>query len=91
MDRLRRGPHACTLACRDPAHVLPPPTMCSPTTACMHAQVLYPNAMYLSRGNHESKNMNKIYGFEGEVRRAWLLLLASTCVQFWVIGRPKVG
>ncbi|PAN16747.1 hypothetical protein PAHAL_3G083000 [Panicum hallii] len=29
---------------------------------------LYPKAMYLARGNHESKNMNKIYGFEGEVR-----------------------
>ncbi|WOL12397.1 hypothetical protein Cni_G21164 [Canna indica] len=27
-----------------------------------------PTAMHLSRGNHESKNMNKIYGFEGEVR-----------------------
>ena len=26
------------------------------------------SAMYLSRGNHESKSMNKIYGFEGEVR-----------------------
>lgn len=24
--------------------------------------------MYLARGNHESKSMNKIYGFEGEVR-----------------------
>ncbi|KAL6865201.1 hypothetical protein ACP4OV_016352 [Aristida adscensionis] len=29
---------------------------------------LYPTAMYLARGNHESKSMNKIYGFEGEVR-----------------------
>ncbi|XP_016165799.1 serine/threonine-protein phosphatase 5 [Arachis ipaensis] len=27
-----------------------------------------PSGMYLARGNHESKNMNKIYGFEGEVR-----------------------
>ncbi|THU49163.1 hypothetical protein C4D60_Mb06t06660 [Musa balbisiana] len=27
-----------------------------------------PTAMHLSRGNHESKSMNKIYGFEGEVR-----------------------
>ncbi|KAL0923958.1 hypothetical protein M5K25_004746 [Dendrobium thyrsiflorum] len=27
-----------------------------------------PSAMHLARGNHESKNMNKIYGFEGEVK-----------------------
>jgi serine/threonine-protein phosphatase 5 len=26
-----------------------------------------PNAMHLHRGNHESKNMNMIYGFKGEV------------------------
>ena len=29
---------------------------------------VYPNAMFLARGNHESKSMNKIYGFEGEVQ-----------------------
>jgi serine/threonine-protein phosphatase 5 len=27
-----------------------------------------PSCIYLSRGNHETKNMNKIYGFEGEVK-----------------------
>ncbi|KAL5582610.1 hypothetical protein UlMin_015052 [Ulmus minor] len=27
-----------------------------------------PSAIHLARGNHESKGMNKIYGFEGEVR-----------------------
>jgi hypothetical protein len=30
-------------------------------------KVLYPDAMHLSRGNHESHSMNKIYGFDGEV------------------------
>lgn len=25
-------------------------------------------ATYISRGNHESKSMNQIYGFEGEVK-----------------------
>ncbi|GKY93127.1 hypothetical protein MPSEU_000280900 [Mayamaea pseudoterrestris] len=27
-----------------------------------------PECIYLTRGNHETKNMNKIYGFEGEAR-----------------------
>ena len=29
---------------------------------------LYPDDMYMTRGNHESKTMNRIYGFEGEVK-----------------------
>lgn len=29
---------------------------------------LYPNYFFLSRGNHETDNMNKVYGFEGEVK-----------------------
>ena len=28
---------------------------------------LYPKHLHLNRGNHESVNMNKMYGFEGEV------------------------
>lgn len=31
-------------------------------------KVLYPGHFFLARGNHESLNMNKMYGFEGEVR-----------------------
>ena len=30
-------------------------------------RVLLPGHMHMARGNHESKGMNKIYGFEGEV------------------------
>ncbi|KAI9246852.1 Metallo-dependent phosphatase-like protein [Sporodiniella umbellata] len=29
---------------------------------------LYPNNLFLARGNHETDNMNKVYGFEGEVK-----------------------
>jgi serine/threonine-protein phosphatase 5 len=31
-------------------------------------KLLYPNAVYLSRGNHETDGMNRVYGFEGEVK-----------------------
>eukprot|EP00043_Microstomoeca_roanoka_P006550 m.63717 g.63717 ORF g.63717 m.63717 type:complete len:577 (+) comp13462_c2_seq1:1967-3697(+) len=31
-------------------------------------RLLYPNHFYLARGNHESINMNQMYGFFGEVR-----------------------
>ena len=27
--------------------------------------------LYLTRGNHETTNMNKIYGFEGEVKHKY--------------------
>lgn len=29
---------------------------------------LYPKYMYLNRGNHEAKDMNRTYGFEGEAK-----------------------
>uniref|UniRef100_A0A5S6R1X1 protein-serine/threonine phosphatase n=1 Tax=Trichuris muris TaxID=70415 RepID=A0A5S6R1X1_TRIMR len=31
-------------------------------------KLLYPRHVFLSRGNHESELMNKMYGFDGEVR-----------------------
>ncbi|KAF6250888.1 phosphatase 5-like protein [Scenedesmus sp. NREL 46B-D3] len=31
-------------------------------------KVLHPGCMHMSRGNHESHSMNKIYGFDGEVK-----------------------
>ena len=30
---------------------------------------LYPTAMYVNRGNHETKDMNRTYGFEGEAKQ----------------------
>ena len=29
---------------------------------------LYPKSFFLTRGNHETDDMNKVYGFEGEVK-----------------------
>jgi len=29
---------------------------------------LYPKSMYINRGNHEAKDMNRTYGFEGEAK-----------------------
>lgn len=34
-------------------------------------KVAMPTAVYMTRGNHETKNMNKIYGFEGEVKHKY--------------------
>ncbi|KAL7060259.1 hypothetical protein AAHC03_09312 [Spirometra sp. Aus1] len=31
-------------------------------------KLLYPDHFFMSRGNHESENMNQMYGFEGEVK-----------------------
>ena len=38
---------------------------CLITLLCF--KLLYPKHFYLARGNHESRNLNKIYGFEQEV------------------------
>jgi len=34
-------------------------------------KVLYPNKFHLIRGNHETDNMNQMYGFEGEVKHKY--------------------
>lgn len=35
--------------------------------ALFAAKLIYPNHVHLARGNHETRNMNKLYGFQGEV------------------------
>jgi hypothetical protein len=30
---------------------------------------LYPKYMFINRGNHETKEMNRTYGFEGEAKQ----------------------
>jgi serine/threonine-protein phosphatase 5 len=37
-------------------------------TTVVAFKVLYPDHFHLTRGNHETNDMNKIYGFEGEVK-----------------------
>ena len=37
-------------------------------TTLLALSLACPGAVHMLRGNHETKNMNKIYGFEGEVR-----------------------
>jgi serine/threonine-protein phosphatase 5 len=34
-------------------------------------KVCYPKHFFMSRGNHETKNLNKLYGFEGEVKHKY--------------------
>jgi len=34
-------------------------------------KLCYPQHMHLARGNHETRNMNKLYGFEGEVTKKY--------------------
>ncbi|KAK9843424.1 hypothetical protein WJX81_001775 [Elliptochloris bilobata] len=40
-------------------------------------RVLLPKHMHMARGNHESKGMNKIYGFEGEVKAKYNATMAE--------------
>lgn len=40
-------------------------------TTLIAIKLAMPTALYMTRGNHETKNMNKIYGFEGEVKHKY--------------------
>lgn len=42
---------------------------CIVTLMCW--KLLYPEHFHMARGNHESRNLNKLYGFEGEVRKKY--------------------
>ena len=42
-----------------------------PKIALFTFKVAYPRHVHLARGNHETLNMNKIYGFEGEVKHKY--------------------
>eukprot|EP00803_Ostreobium_quekettii_P011527 evm.model.scf_535.10 EVM.evm.TU.scf_535.10 scf_535:70266-75809(+) len=39
--------------------------------ALLAFKCLYPNHFHLTRGNHESRAMNKMYGFDGEVKHKY--------------------
>ncbi|CCI42081.1 unnamed protein product [Albugo candida] len=49
-------------------------------------KLIYPKHVHLLRGNHESKNMNKIYGFEGEIKHKYdeTVMLLFTEVFNWL-------
>lgn len=49
-------------------------------------KLLYPNHFFMSRGNHESINMNQMYGFTGEVMEKYSSQMSSmfTHVYNWL-------
>jgi len=40
-------------------------------------KLLYPNHFFMARGNHESSNMNQMYGFDGEVKAKYNAQMAE--------------
>ena len=55
---------------------------------------LYPHSLHLTRGNHEAKSMNTIYGFVGEVKHKYNVQVgpaASMCRRRGVAGQGRLG
>mmetsp|Transcript_1260 Transcript_1260/g.1215 ORF Transcript_1260/g.1215 Transcript_1260/m.1215 type:complete len:357 (+) Transcript_1260:18-1088(+) len=49
-------------------------------------KIVFPNHVHLTRGNHETKNMNKMYGFEGEVKAKYdMKLMELFSYSFWYL------
>lgn len=46
-------------------------------------KVLYPQHFFLSRGNHESRNLNIMYGYEGEVRAKYNDVIFDLMQETW--------
>lgn len=46
-------------------------------------KLLYPNHFFLSRGNHESYNMNQMYGFHGEVVAKYTATMSNMFTQVY--------
>ena len=57
-----------TQYCMRRLHTRVCPPLLLPNPGSGSLKVLYPGHVHLARGNHESAGMNKLYGFEGEVR-----------------------
>ncbi|GAA5952624.1 hypothetical protein JCM3765_002225 [Sporobolomyces pararoseus] len=45
---------------------------------------LYPTKVFLNRGNHETSDMNKVYGFEGEMKKKYSELTYKLCEEVFV-------
>lgn len=54
---------------------------CITTLLCY--KLLYPESFHLARGNHESRNLNKLYGFEGEVKAKYDLSVYESFCEFF--------
>lgn len=52
-------------------------------TALLCYKLLYPESFHLARGNHESRNLNKLYGFEGEVKAKYDLSVYESFCEFF--------